>query len=88
MIIQCEDTSENKELIKGILRDEWGYDGLTVSDWGNWAEHYRELKAGNNLRMPSSGGKRLLKALELGLTNREELEENAKYILQWLIKMA
>lgn len=81
-------TSENRELIKGILRDEWGYNGLVVSDWGNWAEHYRELKAGNNLRMPSSGGKRLLKALELGLTEREELEENAKYILEWIIKMA
>ncbi len=81
-------TSENKELLQGILRDEWGYDGLTVSDWANWAEHYREVKAGNNLRMPTPSGRRLLKAYDEGLVTREEMEENAKQVLKWLIRMA
>lgn len=81
-------TSENKELICGILRKEWGYEGLTVSDWGNWAEHYRELKAGNNLRMPTSSGRRLLKALDMGLIERKDLEMNAKYVLEFLLRLA
>lgn len=45
-------TSENEELLTGILREEWGYDGLVVTDWGNWAEHYREALVSNNVRMP------------------------------------
>ena len=79
--------SENKELIKGILRGEWGYDGLVISDWGNAAEHYRELKAGNNIRMPFGSGPRMLKALEEGLITREELLENAFYVLNFILKL-
>jgi len=79
--------SENKELIKGILRGEWGYDGLVISDWGNAAEHYRELKAGNNIRMPFGSGSRMLRALEEGLITRGELEENAYYVLDFILKL-
>lgn len=86
-IINGRYSSENSDLIKGILREEWGFSGLVVSDWGNWAEHYREILAGNNLRMPSSSGKRLLKALEMGLIDRNELEYNAKYIIEFLLKL-
>ena len=81
-------TSENNELIEGILRKEWGFDGLVVSDWGNYAEQYREIIAGNNLRMPNSNSKRVLKALELGLIDRGDLERNARYVLKFLMRLA
>lgn len=81
-------TSENKELIDGILRKEWGFGGLVVSDWGNYAEQYREILAGNNLRMPNSNGKRVLKALELGLIDRGDLERNARYVFEFLMRLA
>ena len=80
-------TSENEELLTGILREEWGYDGLVVTDWGNWAEHYREALAGNNVRMPHGSLRRLQKAMELGLISRNTLIENARQVLQWMLRL-
>lgn len=80
-------TSENWELISGILREEWGYDGLVVTDWDNWAEHYREALAGNNIRMPHGSAKRLQTALNRGLITREDLAANARKLLEFLLKL-
>ena len=80
-------TSENEELLTGILREEWGYDGLVVTDWGNWAEHYREALAGNNVRMPHGSLRRLQKAMELGLISRNTLIENTRQVLQWMLRL-
>ena len=80
-------TSENEELLTGILREEWGYDGLVITDWWNRGEHYREALAGNNVRMPNGSPKRLQKAMELGLITRKELLTNAKQVLNWLLKL-
>ena len=44
--------SESGELIMGILRGEWGYDGLVTTDWDNTANRCQEVKAGNDIRMP------------------------------------
>ena len=46
-------TSESAELITGILRGEWGYEGMLTTDWSNTAKHYKEVKAGNDIRMPA-----------------------------------
>ena len=80
-------TSENADLLSGILREEWGFDGLVVTDWVNWAEHYREVLAGNNVRMPHGSPRRLKKALECGLITREHLITNARYVLMWMLKL-
>lgn len=47
--------SENRHLLTEILRDEWGYDGLVVSDWGAVLDRARAVSAGLDLEMPSSG---------------------------------
>lgn len=80
-------TSENTELLTGILREEWGYDGLVITDWDNWAEPYREVLAGNNIRMPHGSPKRLQKAMTLGLITREQLTANARHVLEWMLKL-
>ena len=80
-------TSENTDLLSGILREEWGFDGLVVTDWVNWAEHYREVLAVNNVRMPHGSPRRLKKALECGLITREHLITNARYVLMWMLKL-
>lgn len=80
-------TSENKEMIDGILREEWGYDGLVVSDWDNMAEQYREHLAGNDVRMPYGSPRRLKRAMEEGLIRREDLMINVRRMLELLLKL-
>ncbi|MEY2654300.1 MAG: hypothetical protein RLZZ524_1328, partial [Pseudomonadota bacterium] len=47
--------SEHRELLTGILRERWGYDGFVVSDWGGIHDRVAAVIAGNNLEMPGSG---------------------------------
>jgi beta-glucosidase len=47
--------TQNKELLTDILRDEWGFRGVTVSDWGAVSHRVESLNAGLDLEMPSSG---------------------------------
>ena len=47
--------NENKHLLSDILRDEWGFDGFVVTDWGADNDHTDGVRAGSNLVMPSPG---------------------------------
>ncbi len=49
--------AENHELLTGILRDEWGFDGLVVSDWGAVTQRSACLAAGLDLEMPGYDGR-------------------------------
>ena len=46
---------ENRHLIQHLLRDEWGFDGCVISDWGACNDIVKSLKAGGNLEMPGCG---------------------------------
>ena len=50
-------TSEDPWLLTTVLRDEWGFEGLVVSDWGAVNERVTGLVAGLDLEMPASGGR-------------------------------
>lgn len=78
---------ENYDLIKGILRDEWGYSGLVISDWGSRSEIYRDILAGSNIHMPFTKPEHLCKALEQGLITRKMLVENAKQIMSFILRL-
>lgn len=78
-------TSENKELITGILREEWGFDGLVISDWGNHGDHEQELKAGNDVKMPKGTPEKLMDALKAGTLSRSELSVSAKRVLEMIL---
>ena len=78
-------TSESVELLQGILRDEWGYKGMVTTDWSNHAEHYKEVKAGNDIRMPSSQRGLLKAPYEAGLISRDEMAICVKRILEMIL---
>ena len=80
-------TSCNQELLTGILRDEWGFEGMVTTDWWNHAEHYLETKAGGDIKMGCGYPERVLEAKEKGLITREEMEICVKRILQMILKV-
>ena len=86
-IVNGHRASENKELIDGILRGEWKFDGMVTTDWWTFGEHYKEVKAGNDLKMACGYPDRLMQAKEAGALSREEMETCAKRILQLILKI-
>ena len=79
--------SECKELLEYILRDEWGFEGMVSTDWHPHSEQYKEINAGNDLRMPAGFPLRLMEALERGLITRQRLEISAKRILRVILHL-
>ncbi len=86
-IINGRRASENRELIDGILRGEWGFEGMVTSDWWTLGEHYKEVLAGNDLKMACGFPERLLEAVENGLLTRQEMEDCGKRILELILKI-
>ncbi len=78
-------TSECAELLQGILRDEWGYKGMLTTDWSNHAEHYKEVKAGNDIRMPAHQRDQLKAPYAEGLVTRDEMALCAKRVLEMVL---
>lgn len=81
--------TENEYLLRDILRDEWGYDNLIVSDW--WAVHNRveALKAGLDLEMPGAdpvNDQKIVDAVEAGELSQEKVDESAARILNLILK--
>lgn len=76
--------SENHRLLTEILRDEWGFDGYVVSDWGAVNNRVEGLKAGLDLEMPSSGGVNdalIVKAVKEGKLDEKILDKAVERIL-------
>lgn len=86
-IINGHRASENRELLEDILRGEWGWQGMVASDWWTYGEHYKETKAGNDVKMGCGYPERLLQAKALGLISREQMEACAKRILEMILKI-
>lgn len=84
-IINGVRASENVELLQGILRNEWGYDGMITSDWWTNAIHTKEVKAGNDIKMPEGHSDVLKEAYENGELTREDLCVCVKRILEMIL---
>ena len=81
------ETAECWELITGILRNEWGYDGVVETDWGNQSNHVLEVLAGNDVKMTNSQPEKLVAAVESGKLTRENLETGAIRVLELIMKV-
>ena len=79
--------SENAELLRGILREEWGYQGLIMTDWGNYADKTAEILAGNDIRMPYIEEKQMPKCLDFIKKHnvRSELALSVKQLLKLIL---
>lgn len=86
-IINGHRASENRELLEDILRGEWGFEGMVTTDWWTHGEHYKETKAGNDVKMACGFPARLLEAREKGALTREEMEICARRILGLILKI-
>ncbi|MDY6024573.1 MAG: glycoside hydrolase family 3 N-terminal domain-containing protein [Candidatus Borkfalkiaceae bacterium] len=81
--------SENRKLLKGILRDKFGFDGVIVSDWGAVKDRAKSLKATLDLEMPaySESAEQLKNALNAGFITEEEIDESAERLLTLIKKV-
>lgn len=70
--------NENMHLLRDILRHEWGYEGMVVTDWGGNNDRVAAIKAGCSLEMPSSGGvtdAQIVRAVKSGELEERLLDE-------------
>lgn len=86
-IINGYRASENRELLEDILRGEWGFEGAVTTDWWTNGEHYKEVKAGNDIKMATGFPERLLEALNKGILTRRDMEICAERILKLILKV-
>ncbi len=79
--------NENARLISGILRGEWGFDGITVSDWGGTHDRASAIKAGADLEMPACAisAPEIRRALENGVISEADVDACARRISDFAI---
>lgn len=79
--------SENKRMLTDILRDEWGFKGIVVSDWGAVNNRVEGVKAGLDLQMPGTKGthdKMIVKAVQEGRLDEGDLDKIVRRVLNYV----
>ena len=82
--------NENAHLLTGILRQEWGFDGFVVTDWGGDNDHVEGVKAGSNLVMPAPGPDcaiGLVKAVKEGRISETVLDQRVAELLKQVFSL-
>lgn len=81
--------SENEWLQQKVLRKEWGFEGLIVTDWGASVDRIPGLKAGTDLEMPCSGDlntNRIIAAVKDGTLDEKILDERVDTVVDLIVK--
>lgn len=83
-------SSANKFLLTDVLKKNWGFDGMVMSDWGGVHETVGAVNAGNDLEMPGPGFLRkenIVKALKEGKITEKAINDNVRRILRTVIRV-
>ena len=83
--INAVHASEHRELLRGVLRDEWGFDGAVISDWFGTHSAANSLEASLDLEMPGpprERGAALLAAVRNGETTEARVDESVRRLLE------
>ncbi|MBN2242533.1 MAG: glycoside hydrolase family 3 protein [Acidobacteria bacterium] len=80
--------SESHDLLTKILRQDWGFQGFVMTDWGGGSDPVAQMKAGNDLLMPGNArqAQAIIAAVKEGQLDEGVLDENAARILRILFK--
>lgn len=83
--------NENQHLLQDILRKEWGFDGIVITDWGGSNDHVEGVKSGSNLEMPAPGldsARQIVSAIQEGSLKIEELNACADDLLDAVLTVS
>jgi beta-glucosidase len=87
--VNGEYASENNYLLNEILKEEWGFEGFVISDWGAVNERDVALANGLELEMPASKGigeNKVIEAVQNGTLSEEKLDAAVERILRIIFK--
>ena len=79
--------SSNRELLTDILRGEWGFNGIVTTDWWTYERQYKELAAGNDVKMGCGMPDHTYEMLKAGKLRRKDLRISAKRMLELILKL-
>ena len=83
-----EYTQQKKDLLTTILRDEWGYKGIVMTDWGNKAGTVKSAWAGNDLMEPGNQNEidRIVAGVKDGSLDIKDVDRNVRNMLEYIVK--
>ena len=82
--------NENKHLLRDILRGEWGYDGIVITDWGGSNDHIQGVEAGSDLEMPTPGldsARQIVAAVKEGKLKESAVDECVDRLLEAVLTL-
>ena len=83
-----EYTQQKVDLLTTVLRDEWGFQGIVMTDWGYKAGTVKSAKAGNDLMEPGNQNEidRIVAGVQDGTISQEELDRNVRNMLNYIVR--
>ena len=81
-------TQQSRDLLTTILRDEWGFNGIVMTDWGNKEGTVAAVNAGNDLMEPGMENEieRIIAGVKDGRISQEQLDANVRRMLEYIVR--
>ena len=81
-------TSENPELLTELLRDEWGYEGMVMTDWFGGSDVVAQMKAGNDMLQPGYNAQyeAIIEGVRNGTLDEAVIDKNIRRILEMIVR--